>query len=381
MRSLASIKVIDRVDPISNADNIEQVSIGGWICVVKKDENLKPGDLCVYIEIDSVVKERPCFEFLRDRKFRIKSIKLRGVCSQGLALPLSYFPEINPLKVKEDDDVTELLGVTKYDPEAIKERRGARVNTKPNPIREFFMQFAWFRKLHRYLYPGAKRGFPSFIRKTDETRIQNYGAVLTAHKDKDYYVSEKIDGQNGNYFVTYQKTLFGKKPLFGVCSRNLYLKTRHSCNWWNVADKFDIEKKLLKVGKDICIQGEILGPSIQGNKYGLSDLDFYVFNVWDIETQTYYAYEDLVGFCKEYGFKTVPIISDYVKLPETLQEIITMADGTSVLKNVLREGLVFRTVKNLPNGEPVSFKAVSNKFLLKNQDADEAAAEQEAELE
>ena len=364
MRKLASIQRVVSVEPIANADAIEKATVLGWECVVKKSDSLRVGDLCVYIEIDSICPDRPIFEFLRDRKMRVRTIKLRGQISQGLALPLSYFPEIK--KAQEGDDVTTLLGITKFDPEGDIERRAVKVNTKPNPLREFFMQFAWFRALHRKLYPSAKRGWPEFIRKTDETRIQNYAAVLKDHAAKSYYATEKIDGQSASYFLVHHRGWMGGKATFGVCSRNLYLKTKHACTWWSIAESLQIERILKTYNFDLCVQGEIVGPGVQGNKYGLANLDFYVFNVWDITTQSYLPYSTTKHFCEYNNLKMVPIVGEDITIPATVPEIVEMAKGKSILNpKVHREGLVIRTMNVLPNGEPVSFKAINPDFLLK----------------
>lgn len=368
MRQLATVQRIINIAPIDGADAIEKATILGWECVIKKSDGLKEGDLAVYLEIDAVVPPVEPFLFLAERKYRIKTIKLRGQISQGLCLPLSFFPQIkNP---HEGQDVTELLGVTKYDPEAAEEnRRGLRqrnVSTKPNPLREFFMSFRWFRNLHRKLYPQDRRGWPEFIHKTDETRLQNMPHVL-AMEDKTFYAGEKCDGSSATYFVTFHRILFWKVATFGVCSRNLYLKVKHSCPWWNVADQHQIKEKLLKVGKDICIQGEIVGPGVQGNKYNLSNLTLWVFNVWDIKAQRYYTWPELIEFCETYGFTHVPIVYQNVKLFKTVQEHVEDANGFSALNpKVLREGLVWRSANNMPNGAPISFKVISPKFLLKH---------------
>jgi len=371
MRKLASIQTVVRIAPIPGADAIEKATVLGWECVVKKSEGILPGDLVVYIEIDSICPPREPFLFLAERKYRVRTIKLRGQISQGLTLPLSYFPNLT--RVAEGDDVTELLGITKYDPEAAREQRGHRKPVKHNPIREFFMQFRWFRALHRKLFPSAKRGWPEFIRKTDETRIQNIPAVLRDHGGRDYYVTEKLDGQSASYFYTRTVGFMGKVvSTFGVCSRNLYLKTPHSCTWWDIARAENIQQKLSAYGHNICIQGEIVGPGIQGNKYGLSSLQLYVFNAWDIDRQVYYQYDELARFCKALGFNMVPVTSDYRPLPGTVSDVVEESKGKSVLNpKIHREGLVFRTARNLPNGEPISFKAINPDFLLKYQDEEE----------
>lgn len=379
-RQLASLQKVVDVSPIENADAIEKVTVLGWECIVKKDEKIKVNDLVVYIEIDSIAPPVEPFLFLEPRRYRVRTIRLRGVYSQGLALPISYFPEI-ALKVKnntfkEGSDLTELLGIVKYDPELQKERQNTTV--KYNPVREFLMRYSWFRRLHHKFFPREKKGWPSFIRKTDETRIQSMPSVLQKYTDKEWYITEKLDGQSASYFVIRKKTFFGKKCVFGVCSRNIYLKTKHNCTWWNVADKYKIKNILQSVNKDICIQGEIVGPGIQKNKYGLSELHFYVFNVYDIKQKKYYEFDELVDFCNTYGFEKVPLIDKGYFTLDTVSKVVEYSKGKSVLNpKIHREGLVFRTTKNvfkqsmavlIVEEELVSFKAINPDFLLKYQD-------------
>ena len=145
MRKLATVQKISKVEKIENADKIEKVYVNGWEVVVKKGE-FKENDLIVFVEIDSIVPERPEFEFLRDRKFRIRTVKLRKQISQGLVCPLSILPN---KKWKEGDDVTDILGVKKYDPELEEENNLIKNNKKKykNPIIKYFMRFKWFRNL------------------------------------------------------------------------------------------------------------------------------------------------------------------------------------------------------------------------------------------
>jgi RNA ligase (TIGR02306 family) len=122
IRKLASIRKVKDVKPIEGADVIELILIDGWQCVSKIGQ-LKKDDLCVYFEIDSFCPEKPEFEFLRKSSFktmadgstgfRLKTIRLKEQLSQGLVLPLS---EVNLSDVNEGDDVTEILGIKKYEP-------------------------------------------------------------------------------------------------------------------------------------------------------------------------------------------------------------------------------------------------------------------------
>lgn len=196
MRRLATIRTIADIHPIPNADAIEVALVDGWECVIAKKDGFKIGDKVVYIEIDSIVPERPEFEFLRDRKFRVRTIKLRGQVSQGLVLPISILPKGNYVS---DDDVTEILGIKKYDPEGEAEAKLLKDKTAKikNPFIKFMMRFKWFRRL--FVKP-KKGGFPVWIVKTDEERIQNKTAMFNIEKElgTKFMVTEKIDGQVGN---------------------------------------------------------------------------------------------------------------------------------------------------------------------------------------
>lgn len=174
MRHLATIREITTLRPIAGADRIEVAQVDGWECVVQKGE-FHTGEHIVYIEVDSIVPERPEFEFLRDRKFRVRTIKLRGQVSQGLVLPLSILPNGAPADLGAD--VTDVLGIKKYDPEAQQEAQLlTKQPAKPkSALVRFLMRFKWYRKL--FMKSKRKGGFPDWIVKTDETRIQN----LTAH--------------------------------------------------------------------------------------------------------------------------------------------------------------------------------------------------------
>lgn len=196
-RKLASIQKIVAIKPIEKADAIEVAQVLGWECVVKKSEGFKVGDLVCYIEIDSIVPDKPEFEFLRDRKFRVRTIKLRGQVSQGLVLPLSILPKGN---YKEDEDVTEILSIKKYDPQAEAEQKliDEKMKNTNNKIHKFFSKYPWYRKL---FFKPKKSGFPSFIKKTDEDRIQLFPHICENEKDTIFSVTEKIDDRVEHIFL------------------------------------------------------------------------------------------------------------------------------------------------------------------------------------
>jgi hypothetical protein len=355
MRKLATIRKIVDIKPIEGADMIEVAVIDGWECVVKKSEELKVGDLVVYIEIDSIVPDRPEFEFLRDRKFRVRTIKLRKQISQGLVLPLSILP--NCKTYKEEDDVTDILGIKKYDPEGDKERQllTQKADNSKNPIVKFLMRFKWFRK--RYIKP-KKGGFPSWIVKTDEERIQNKTTMFNIEKEAgtEFTVTEKIDGQSVTYFL--EKV--GRKYNFGVCSRNIYLKKPDNSSYWTIAKQLDIENVLKSIiGKHnrIVLQGEIIGEGIQGNKYKIKGYDFYAFNLIYPDHKT--CSQEIFYTLHDCGIKTVPILDSNFKLRNCISEMVDCAKGDSVLLTRKREGIVVRA-----NNKDISFKVINPEFLL-----------------
>ena len=366
MRRLATIQKILDLKPIPNADNILCATVQGWELVVKKDE-FKIGDLCVYIEIDSIVPDKPEFEFLRDRKFRVKTIKLRKQISQGLALPLSILPQG---KYKEDDDVTEILGVVKYDPEGDKERAllEQKINKSKNVFHKLFGQYNWYRKLIKRFTKRKANNFPSFISKTDETRIQNKPHLCEALKGKKLIATEKLDGQSATYYLKRNKIKILNKLLkknqfeFGVCSRNIHLLHKNNSSYWTIAEQLHIED-ILKglIGNEdlIVLQGEILGEGIQGNKYEIKGYDFYAFNLKYGDKRL--GSEEASNALNKYGIKFVPILDDNFYIKDTVSEMVEYSKGKSTLINKLREGLVIRTYEG-----DLSFKVINPEFLLKN---------------
>ena len=174
-RKLASIQKIVNIEPIEGADKIEKLTVLGWHIVASKSENHKIGDLICYIEPDSKLPEIPMFEFLKDRKYIVKTIKLRKQVSQGLVIPLRELQKnfnIDIATLKEGQDVTDLLGITKYDPEGEKEQKLAEQEMKKakNPIHKFLMRYKWYRKIYTQLFVPKKGGFPQWIKKTDERK-------------------------------------------------------------------------------------------------------------------------------------------------------------------------------------------------------------------
>lgn len=347
MRKLASIQRILKVEPIENADNLEVVTVLGWKCAVKKQE-FSAGDLVVYIEVDSILPDKPEFEFMRARGFRVKTIKLRGQISQGLVLPLSILPQVEHeygtydngrfIKYTEDQDITDILGITKYEP-------------------EIPAQLA-----------GTMRGnFPSFIPKTDETRVQSLQKLLNKYEGQQFYITEKLDGSS--------VTFYAYNGVFGVCSRNIDLLESEGNTFWKAARELEIEQKLRSLGGNIAIQGELIGEGIQGNKYGIKGHTVRFFNAFDIDRYEYYSRTPFVYLINSLGLTTVPIVTDRFALVSSIDELVELSKGKSVLNpKVQREGIVLRPVVEtcdiaaghaLGSNGRVSFKVINPQFLLK----------------
>jgi hypothetical protein len=326
-RKLASVQRIVSITPIMGADAIEKATVLGWEVVVAKKDKFKVGDLVVYCEIDSILPYRPEVEFLRERKFRIRTIKLKGQVSQGICFPLSILPKGNS-PAFEGKDVTTDLGVIKYDPQAEFERKETlRLSAlDKNRMTRFLKRYSWYRNLFS---KPAKTPFPSFIRKTDEDRIQLFPNYYEDWKHILFTVTEKIDGQSATYFCVPnpKRGLFRKKWLFGVCSRNFQLLKPDNSSYWTLAKNLSIEEKLKRACLDynagIILQGEAIGWNVQGNKYGLSGYEFKVFNVVVYSKGKHKPLNQTgqIGFCATYGFTTVPELHHKMALKPTIAEM------------------------------------------------------------
>jgi hypothetical protein len=217
MRNLATIQVIDWIKPIKDADQIELCGILGWQCVIAKKDNFRIGDKVLYVEIDSVLPEKPEFEFLRSRNFRIRTIKLKGEVSQGLVLPLKALTGgyVNPNDIEVGKDVTDLIGVTKYLSPSEKEeflRNETKLRNEKNKLKKFLSRYSWFRKL---FYPEKiKQNFPYWVAKTDEARVQNIPQILNQFADKEVYITEKVDCLDENTLIL---TVQGLQTIKEIC--------------------------------------------------------------------------------------------------------------------------------------------------------------------
>lgn len=368
-RKLASIQRIKDLSPIPGADRIELAKIQGWDVVVQKGL-YEVGDLCVYFEIDSILPPRSWCEFMASRKYRVKTIRLRKQISQGLAIPLSDVDDLSYMELKEGADVTSLVGVKKHDPQSDRERKAYSQSKRNPPPHKWMLRFSWGRKIHQILYPRSKGSWPEWFPKTDEVRIQNISDISTHVAGRELYVTEKLDGQSVTMFYhRTQKVGLFSRGLFGVCSRNIWYKTPIENNWWGVTESLGVQEKLENYcnfhKRSLAIQGEIIGPSIQGNHYDRKDREVYFFNVWDIERGCYLNLEEKIEVLGDLRLDYVPILKDSFKpngLSWETKGYLEGAEGESVINRYTeREGLVFRDKED----DSFSFKAISNKYLLK----------------
>lgn len=379
-RALAYIQHVTNIRPIDGADNIEQCNVLGWNLICKKGE-FHEGDPCVYIEIDSKVPEREEFEFLRAKGFKVKTMKLGkfNCISQGLAMPQSAFKELAGLS--EGTDVTDILGI-KYSVQEDNTRKG---NGDPNAKYKsmaarhqkifkqkwarWMMRRSWGRKIMFFFFGKKKdnpRGFPTFVSKTDEERVENQPWRIG--DGKTYLATEKLDGTS----CTYALERKGRNKFeFYVCSRNVRQQDEkqecyHDHNiYWDLAFKYNIEQHLkdflnqFPQLKWVCIQGEGVG-SVQGNPLKLKEDDLYVFNFKDSESG---RYDSIAGraIIEKMGMKWVPILGE-VQMPDTMEELKALATGKSkVNPDVMREGIVYRSLDGSD-----SFKNVSRDYLIKH---------------
>jgi RNA ligase (TIGR02306 family) len=339
-RKMATIRKIDEIRPIEGADAIEAAVVGGWVVVIKKGE-FKAGDLAVYLEIDSWVphavapflsKGQEPREFNGVKGERLRTVKLRGQVSQGLLLPIEtafpgsdrrfWWSQVNV-------DISERLGIQKWE--------------APIPAQ---------------LAGDVEGNFPTVIPKTDQERIQNLTEELKTWQGNSAFtweVTEKLDGSSMTVFV------HGDRE--GVCSRNWALKETAGNTLWAVARREQLIEKVRQTGRNLALQGELIGEGIQGNAYNVKSQDFRLFDIYDIDRGEYLGPVERRVFAETHGIKHVPVIATEMVIEEWVTGLLTMADSVSTLNpKTNREGLVFKC--NTFGGP--SFKAISNRWLIKN---------------
>lgn len=336
-RKLATIRKISEVKPIPGKDRIVSYRVDGWLVTDAKDK-YQVGDLVVYLEPDSWVptdiapflsKGKEPREFEGVKSERLKTIRMGGVLSQGLLLPLSVLGERHEIfTISEgciDADVTDKLGILKWE--------------KPIPAQ----------------LRGQVRGnFPLEIPKTDATRIQNIRDWEVISQTHTFEVTEKLHGSSCTFYLD-------NNNEFHVCSRNLDLKFDENNAYWKVAIKYNIEEQMKELGfKGIAIQGELVGEGVNGNQYGINGLDFFVFNIFNVNINggVYVGEKVRSLWCEALKLKQVPDLT--VEFSKDVQEMLKIAEGASCLNGSEREGFVLKS----QDDTSLIIKVISNKWLI-----------------
>jgi hypothetical protein len=374
MRSLASVQSVRELKPIEGADRIEVACILGWEVVVKRGQ-FSVGDLGCLIEIDSIVPATPVFEFMKERKYRVRTIRLKKQVSQGLFMSFNDLGITNTKRLKEGDDLTIMIGVTKWEPDenntAIYQGKG-----KKSLWWKLVYTLPFLKMFRKRCGPGAS--FPShLVPKTDETRLQAFGPdFLETYKDLPIAISQKMDGSS--------TTFVWNKGKFSVASRNVWYIEKKDNNFWKVAELTGIAKAVKEVfGKrNVCLQGEVCGPSIQDNRYKFDSLHYFLFGIFDSDKKEYFTPQELIDalvkMCE--AGSTIEIVDQLVTPSDgkTIKDIgLTVDEWLAYVETKSRfnpetwnEGVVVRSLDNKPyavkgmEGGRWSWKIVSNKYLL-----------------
>lgn len=357
MRQLVTLRTISELIPIEGADVIELAKIDGWQCIVKKGDFMV-GERGLYFEIDSLIPSDDArFEFLSRGKiqahYRIKTMKMRGTLSQGLlmrwdimtadetcrATKSGAFDGVAP----EGETLADVFKVQKYEP--------------PLPT------------------SGKQKGtFPiDLVPKTDQERIQNMPRELEGRTAGEFEITEKLDGTSATFWYhndsmtaeDFEDPMQGhmcRRACTGVASRNWEMKQDDENVYARLFQELELEGKLVELGRNLAIQGEIIGPAIQKNKYKRGKQEFYVFDMYDIDAKSFLDPVERLSLCLQLGLTHVPLILHKADFPLDLETVLEFAEGKSGLYDTQREGLVFKEKRGA-----LTFKVISNKFLLKHE--------------
>lgn len=380
MRSLATIQTIKSLEPIKGKDRILYASFRSTNYRVIVASTTKVDDKVIYFECDSLLPVVPEFEFLRPRcysekkgGFRIRNMRMGGLYSEGLSIPVDTFP--NLVSKADGTDVTELLGVQHVDEVQVSGKTNKR--TLKQKIRSVMSRYKVLRFLLMIIDFFAKDRFdsswPSWISKTDETRAQSLTYIFDYYQGQKWYMTEKMDGSSMTVAIRKGKIL--------VCSRNQVRKKPKKlsdCNFWKFIIENDLERKMKELRKelgfDFYLQGELCGGKIQGNTYQFDKLRWFVFNFYNLERKEYLNFQAIRFVCEDgWGTETVPFLSEFEWTFKSMEDLLKVADGYSVFGDkVLREGVVLRAVDPAPpdkgQSNMRSLKVISPSFELSKKD-------------
>lgn len=334
MRKLASIQKIWKIEPIEGADRIELCSVMGWQVITKKGQFQKYDD-AVYFEIDSLIPEREWSNFLfkpedlgKNKTFRLRTKKMKGIYSQGLLCSLSILPSDTVLEV--GNDVTHILGVEKYEPAIPAQLQGK-----------------------------IEGLFPNFLRKTDSERLASNTEIISELGEEEIIGTIKYEGSS--------LTSYFKDGKFGVCSRNLELKEEENNSFWKAVRAISLEEKLSSVGFNVSAQFELIGEGVQGNVLGIKGIKAVLFDLFNIDTQKYLNYDDFIALANKLELETAQLV--YRGPPmKTFEEYQSLADAQKYPNGHLAEGIVYKSFKEKWSktlGGRMQFKCVSRPYLEK----------------
>lgn len=351
-RELVTISRIQNLVPIEGKDRIELATVENYNVIVGKGE-YNIGDLCVYVFYDTILPQKPEFEFLRSRcwsksfnGFRIKEMKMAGVFSSGIVFPLSILPP--DCKIVEGKEVTDIIGAVKYDPEALEEK--IRVNKKKQCYPKWVQWFFRF-KIIRKIFFHEKRikiTYPDTVSKSGEVNIQKvFGALKNSgHR---FTITEKLEGQSSMYCLVPKKKN-SKKSVYRFYSHNAIRYNGDGSNWDIISKNFKMEEKLRQLetedGVRYAIEGEICGPGIQGNIYGFESFNYFVFRVFNVDTGAILSHYDMWELCERIKLPYVPLLCNSVSMDtfNSVSDLVKFSDGKSLLAPVKREGVILTSM-------------------------------------
>lgn len=337
-RVLVSVERIVEIAPIPGADSIERVRILGWDVIARKDELHKVGDMVLYYRIDAILPVNIApYAFLKGKK--LKTVRLHKQISQGLIGPLSWASAhgVDLSNTPEGTDLTKLFGIAVEEDE----NEGAKGKSTSDL--------------------GGGRGFPWGIPKTSESRIQDCPIMLRGLVGKDTEFTLKEDGCSTTFAT--------RNGEYALCSRNWLLAEKGHSHWHKIAKTLDIKAKLLAYKRNIAIQGELTGPSIQSNRLMRKTLTFDAFKIWDIDAGVYLTRAAMMPILTLFGLTSVPVVWRG-KLPaewESSKVLVAMADRIRYKqetdgKLVRGEGFVIMVDSG---ARPTSCKVISDQYILK----------------
>lgn len=361
---LAVIRKVVAIAPMEGYDSIELATVGGWNVVVKKGD-FQLGDFGLYFSIGAILPLTDLTRFLGETQGangpevkQLKTKRFRKYLSQGLLAPLSWISELQPSLSSSGSTLSEKTidgtGVT-YKIEQLYDGMDL---TRALNVRKFIHA----EELHLYGDGKDRVKWPDYVPKTDEPRIQNITSALADLKGRPFVITQKFDGTSTTFIL-----INGK---FKVCSRNFEMTgtsenpeiAQRDSVYWTMAKKYNIEAGMRKLGKNIAIQGETIGPKINGNRHGVRDVTFHAFNIYDIDASRYMNWDEFITIANELNIPTVTLVSCGVFETVTCASLLELADKQTYRSGSICEGIVIKTNDNLVR---FSAKIISNTYLEK----------------